>query len=369
MSAVLRGIGWDHPRCREPLTAAARQWNADGRGSVDWDYRSLADFNSAALDDLAREYDLLVIDHPMVPHDAALFRPLNDLPAVRAARHGSVGACGTAYDWSGSTFAVPIDVAVHASASRPDLLDKLGEPCPGDWDAVLGLAGRHPGQVLASLSGDDAFCLLLTITASTGQPVTPEREPAGEGVDLLIRLAQACPPECTRMRPPAILDCLAVGQAAYTPALFGYATYLLGAGPRPVYGSVPRFPGGSAAGVMGGAGLAVSAFAAMPEAASEFAQWIISPAVQRDVLVTSGGQPAATAVWDDPSADRALGGFLSQTRQATEAAHIRARHPAWPAYQRQSAQVLHKALPRRSPARDVHAALADVHAKTIGAAP
>lgn len=370
MNTVLKGIGWDHPRCREPLDAAARQWNASARGpAVDWEYRSLADFNNAALDDLARRYDLLVIDHPMVPHDAAVLRPLGGLPAVRAARTGSIGGSGTAYDWSGATLAVPIDVAVHVSASRPDLLGALGRPCPDDWDAVLDLAGRHPGQVLASLTGDDAFCLLLTLAASMGQPVSAERAPAIEAVALLLRLADRCPPECTQMRPPAVLDALAAGKAAYSPALFGYATYLLSPGPHLTYSSVPRFGDRSPAGLMGGAGLAVSAFSADPDAASQFAEWIISPVVQRDILVTAGGQPGGGKVWDDPAADRALGGFFSQTRQPTRDAHIRARHPAWPAYQRRSAELLEGALRQRSAVRDVHAALARVHVKTIAAPP
>lgn len=358
----LRGIGWAHPRCSGPLDEAARQWSGEQGGRIRWDYRSLADFNSAALDTLAQEYDLLVIDHPMVPHDAALFRPLDELASVQRARVGSVGQTGTAYDWQGTTLAVPVDVAVHVSARRSDLLADLGEPCPQDWPGVIALAERHPGKVIASLTGDDALCLLLTIAASAGQPVTAGNPPSQDAVEWLSRLAGGCPRECVEMRPPAILDLLAAGEAAYTPALFGYATYLRAPRSRLRYDSVPAFPHVTPAGLMGGAGLAVSAASPNAGAALAFIDWIISPPVQRDVLLAAGGQPAARVLWEDPAADELLGGFLSQTRQATEAATIRPRDPRWPEFHRRGADILEKALSNGRKASSIQPALASMHA-------
>lgn len=358
----LRGIGWDHPRCSRPLDEAARQWLAEGRGLVQWTYRSLAEFNSGPLDDLAREFDLLVVDHPALPHDAALFHPLDALPAVQDAHISSIGGCAIAYDWDGSTLAVPIDVAAHVSARLPDLLDDLSEPYPRDWPAVLRLAERHPGQVIASLTGDDALCTLLTITASMGEPITAETAPTVEAVDLLVRLAERCPPACRHLRPPAILELLSDGKAAYTPALFGYATYLRRPGARLVYGPVPEHPRGSARGVMGGAGLAISASTRHPEAAFRFLEWVSSPSVQRSALLAAGGQPAAKALWDDPAADALLGGFLSQTRQATECASVRLRHPKWSTFQVRAARVLGAALAQGWESAAVHSALVELHA-------
>lgn len=365
---TLRGIGWDHPRCSGPLNEAARQWHARGEGRIDWTYRSLGDFNSGGLPDLARDFDLLVIDHPMLPHDAALFHPLDALPAVREVLANAVGACDTAYMWDGSTLAVPIDVAAHVSACRPDILNDLGEKCPSDWDGVLGLAERHPGQVVASLSGDDAVCILLTITASAGQPITTDVAPAAEAVDVIVQLAERCPSYCTLLRPPAILELLSAGKAAYTPALFGYATYLRAPGSRLAYGLVPAYPHGGAVGVMGGAGLAVSSFTRHPEEALGFVEWVCNPSVQGSVLLAGGGQPAATAVWDDPVADQALGGFLSQTRKATEHAAVRLRDAHWPTFQVRAAHIFDAALRGKWAPAQLHMGLVELHAQIFQAA-
>jgi multiple sugar transport system substrate-binding protein len=361
----LTGIGWDHPRCSCPLDEAARQWQAQGGGTVEWTYRSLAEFNSTGLEDLARIYDLLVVDHPMMAHDASALRRLDALPSVQQARTNSIGASGTVYDWDGATYGVSIDVSTHVSAARSDLLDNLGESRPNDWEAVLALAQRHPGQVIASLSGDDALCTLLSITASMGQPISAELEPSIEAVALLLRLVEHCPSSSITLRPPAVLDLLAAGDAAYAPALFGYATYLRTPGSAIVYGPVPAHTSGTASGVMGGAGLAVSAFTQAGEQADRFVEWITGPTVQRDVLVPAGGQPGALAVWDDPTADAALGGFLTQTRSATEQAHVRLRHPAWPEFQQRAAGLLAAALPQRWSAEVLQAALGDLHSDTI----
>lgn len=358
----LHGIGWGHPRCSVPLDEAARQWAAEGRGIVQWTYRSLAEFNSAPLDSLVDDFDLLVIDHPMVPRYASLLLPLDALPSLQHARSDFIGQTGTLYQWGGVARAVPVDVAVHVSARRPDLLAELDEPCPTDWPAVLRLAERHPGQVVASLTGDDAVCILITIAASAGSPVSAQHPPDIGAVETLVDLAERCAPECTQLRPPGVLDLLYAGKAAYTPALFGYATYLRPPAVQLAYGSVPAWPEGTAAGIMGGAGLAASAATRHPETALAFIDWISSSPVQRDALAAAGGQPAARILWNDPAADAELGGFLTQTRQATERATIRPRHPRWPEFQNSAANVLATALAGGWRPAAVHAALSELHA-------
>ena len=57
---------WNHPRGLDPLVAHARMWEQSRGVSVDWDARSLEDFEAFPLDELAGKYDLMVIDHPHV---------------------------------------------------------------------------------------------------------------------------------------------------------------------------------------------------------------------------------------------------------------------------------------------------------------
>ena len=66
MSVALKGMTWNHPRGYLPLEAAAREWEARTGVAVNWDKRSLQDFESFPVELLAREYDLIIIDHPHV---------------------------------------------------------------------------------------------------------------------------------------------------------------------------------------------------------------------------------------------------------------------------------------------------------------
>ncbi len=57
---------WDHPRGYDPLVACNVVWRARSGVAVEWDRRSLQDFESFPVEELARSYDLLVTDHPHV---------------------------------------------------------------------------------------------------------------------------------------------------------------------------------------------------------------------------------------------------------------------------------------------------------------
>ena len=58
----LKGMTWDHPRGYDPMIAVSAAWSRDHGVSVEWDKRSLQDFESYPVEKLAREYDLIVID-------------------------------------------------------------------------------------------------------------------------------------------------------------------------------------------------------------------------------------------------------------------------------------------------------------------
>src|SRR3546814_3327914 len=60
----MRGMTWDHARGYDPLVAASRAWAEAGGEAIAWDRRSLQDFESFPVEELARRYDLIVIDHP-----------------------------------------------------------------------------------------------------------------------------------------------------------------------------------------------------------------------------------------------------------------------------------------------------------------
>ena len=63
---VLRGMTWAHPRGYDPLVACARLWREQTGVEIVWEKRSLQDFETYPVDELAARYDLIVIDHPHV---------------------------------------------------------------------------------------------------------------------------------------------------------------------------------------------------------------------------------------------------------------------------------------------------------------
>ena len=65
-TTTLKGMTWDHPRGYDPLAACSALWRERTGVAVTWERRSLQDFESFPVDELARQYDLIVIDHPHV---------------------------------------------------------------------------------------------------------------------------------------------------------------------------------------------------------------------------------------------------------------------------------------------------------------
>jgi hypothetical protein len=98
MTITLKGMTWDHPRGYAPLAACSALWRDRAGVEITWDRRSLQDFESFPVDELARRYDLIVIDHPhagQITREACL-RPF-DLKAVREVAEGSVGESFASY--------------------------------------------------------------------------------------------------------------------------------------------------------------------------------------------------------------------------------------------------------------------------------
>jgi multiple sugar transport system substrate-binding protein len=350
----MRAIGWDHPRCVEPMLAASAAWHELTGVTVAWEFRPLAAFNDQPLHELAPDYDLLVIDHPAIAEavEHGALRPLEELlpeERVRRLTREAVGPSGDSYRWDGATWALAVDAACHVSARRPRLLEQLGEEEPRTWPQVLDLARRRPGCVALPLLPADALCALLSIAASHGQAPTLE-EPAPEGaIALLAELAPLLHAGSWSCAPPRLLGRMTAGEPiAYVPLIFGYSGL---AGDQLRYGDVPAGPDGLRAPILGGAGLAVSAATRDPGLAAGFAAWLCEESAQRTLVLGHGGQPAHAAVWAEPGqpgADRARPGpavgFLRDTCGSMAAAFSRPAHPAWPAFHHDAGVALAGAL-------------------------
>src|SRR3954465_3710172 len=114
---------WNHPPGFARMGPCSSVWKQKTGIAVEWDKRSLQDFESFPVEELARAYDMIVIDHPHVGQitEEKCLLPLDveDRNAERKAlSEGSVGASYASYNWRGRQWAFPIDTATQVQAYR-----------------------------------------------------------------------------------------------------------------------------------------------------------------------------------------------------------------------------------------------------------
>lgn len=358
----LRGMTWDHPRGYDPLVACSALYEEQKGVEIVWEKRSLQDFESFPVEELARRYDLIVIDHPhagQVAREGCLY-PL-DQPGFSAERRSmlasSVGLSYQSYAFDGRLWALPLDAATQVQAWRQDLLGGA----PETWDEVMALA--RAGKVVLPLRAPHSLMCVMTLAANLGW------RPGGEGEDFLphevgervverlAELASHLDERCFSFDPIAALDVMAEsGDIACCPLVYGYVSY---AHPgfrahRLAFADIPCLgSSGPLGSVLGGTGLAVSARSQQCDAALRFAYWITSADVQRGLYAAAGGQPGHGAAWLDAAVDEAANGFYSQTRATLEGAMLRPRHDGYMAFQSESARIISNGLLVKKPSKRI----------------
>ncbi len=361
MKTTLRGMTWSHPRGYDPMVACAALWKEKTGVSIHWDKRSLQDFESFPVEELARAYDLIVIDHPHVGQITAegCLEPLDvaGREAERAALSAaSVGQSYPSYKWQGRQWAFPIDTASPVQAYRPDRLEAPVKV----WNDVLDLARQ--GKVLQSLRPPHSLMVFFTLAANLGTPcaVTGPGEliafEAGTRVfDMMREFFSLLDPVCLEMDPIAVSEAMSKPDATQicAPLIYGYVSYAMD-GFRPnrlAFADMPvagdHGPVGSA---LGGTGIAVSAFSADKAAALDFAYWIASGDVQRGPYAASGGQPGHADAWRDDAVNAATNDFYRATRRTLEGAWVRPRHDGYMGFQQAASDRINEGLAARQAA-------------------
>lgn len=356
----LRGMTWDHPRGYDPLVACSALYAEQTGVEIVWDKRSLQDFESFPVEELARQYDLIVIDHPhagQIAREGCLY-PL-DQPGFSAERRSmlasSVGLSYQSYVFDGRLWALPLDAATQIQAWRQDLLASA----PETWDEAMAVA--RAGKVVLPLRAPHSLMCVMTLAANLGW------RPGGEGedflphevgervVDRLAELASHLDKRCFAFDPIAALDVMAEsGDIACCPLVYGYVSYAHRGfrAHRLTFADIPCLgSSGPLGSVLGGTGLAVSARSAQREAALNFAYWVTSGDVQRGPYATAGGQPGHGVAWLDPAVDEAANGFYSRTRATLEGAMLRPRYDGYMALQGKIAQLITAGLLAKVPAK------------------
>jgi multiple sugar transport system substrate-binding protein len=362
MTITLKGMTWNHPRGYDSMVACSRRWFNETGVTVKWEKRSLQDFETFPVEELAKQFDLIVIDHPhvgQITHEKCLL-PLDiagresEQNALAAA---SAGQSYPSYAWQGRQWAFPIDAATQVQAWRPDL---LATP-PVDWAEMLELA--RAGRVLIPLRPPHSLMSFYTLCGNLGQPCSVEGpgdlvdlETGAQVFEMLREIADLVDPACFKMDPIAVLERMAAPgtNAVVAPLIYGYVSYsVTGFRPCPIrFGDIPpvgkRGPVGSA---LGGTGIAVSAFSKNPDAAIDFAYWIASGDVQKADYVTAGGQPGHAQAWEDAAINLATTDFYRATRATLDTAWVRPRHDGYMGFQQAASDCLNEGLLQRQSAK------------------
>jgi multiple sugar transport system substrate-binding protein len=344
---VLRGLTWDHRRAIDPLVSTMPEFRA-GRSGVDivWSARPLHAFEFAPVQELAQQFDLIVLDHPFVGDIAATscLIPLDVLIDAETAAL-FVGPSLESYRYGGSTWALPIDAACQVAVARPDLVAALGKRVPETWDEMfeLGNAARRHGQWLAiGLKGVHSLMTFFSLCANIGAPcgTSPgenlfEQATARTALAALRRLASYCPPQAFDWNSIALHDAmLARNDLVYCPAVYCYATYAEADMPQPLrFHDLPGVEMVSSAGsTIGGTGMGISARSRHIGECLEYIRYIAEVEIQKN-FAAHHGQPARVEAWLDPFIDDRFGGCYSSTLKTMQSAWIRPRYSGYLAFQ------------------------------------
>lgn len=359
MANVLRGITWNHTRGLLPLVATAQRFAELHREiSIVWETRSLQAFADAPLEELAKNFDLLVVDHPHMG-EAARTRsllPLDDyLPAefLEDQAQNQVGRSHDTYRYAGKSWALAIDAATPVAAWNAQALRASGIDVPRSWDELLTMARTGtvavPAIPIDSLMNWYALCADIDSSLFADPTCLVVTATGIKALQRLKDLVGSCPESCLNRNPIAVYEALSAPSdpALYCPFAYGYANYAQDgyAVARLTFGEPPSAPSGHPLRTtLGGTGLAISSATKHRETALDYARYVASPDTQSGLYVRAGGQPGHRAAWTSPAADAWVNGYFSATLPVLDRAYHRPRYDGYMQFQDEACLVVHRAL-------------------------
>ena len=337
----LRGITWGHTRGFVPMVATAQRYEElHPEVEIIWKKRTLQEFADKSVTDLAKEYDLLVIDHPWTGHAAAqrMVVPFDDFlesSFLEDQRKNSVGQSYASYNFEGKQWALPIDAATPVAASRPDLLQEMGVALPQTFEDLLALAQK--GKVAFSLLPIDVLMSFYMFCCSSGEaPCGSQEEVVSEKtgihvLQLFKSLADHIDKSYYDKNPFKVFeDMTQQDTIAYCPFAYGYSNYSrLGYARKLLHfhDLVALKEGGEPmTSTLGGAGLAVSSQGKHMDVAVDYARFVASADIQETLYVENGGQPGHLRAWQNQQVNRSTLDYFKNTLPALERAYLRPRY-------------------------------------------
>lgn len=350
----LRGITWNHSRALPPLVATAQRFEEQHPGiRIQWEKRSLHEFGHADIVALARNFDLLVIDHPMAGDAEATgvladFLPLLSSEEIKDLQQDSLGPSFSSYLYHDKLYALPIDASAPAASFRPDLLNRYSIEEPKVWADVISLA--RLGWVRMPAFSADMFLNFMGLCVSLGSGVAcnPEQlvdhEIGAHCLELLHELTALMPDEIYRTNPIALYERMSSEETiAYCPFAYTYSNYSRkGFGANHVRFSNPVAMDSSTPmrTVLGGTGIAISASCKETALAQEYSLFVAGGTCQRTLYGICGGQPARRSAWQDSLLNQMTDEFFLRTAASIETAYVRPRYRCYVGLQERAGEAI-----------------------------
>ncbi|MDO6519863.1 extracellular solute-binding protein [Zobellia uliginosa] len=331
----LKGITWDHSRGFTSAVATAQRFHElNPDVEIIWEKRSLQAFADEPINELAKRYDLLIIDHPWAGFAArtGVIIPLNDhLPKayLEDQRNNSVGKSHESYCFDGYQSALAIDAATPVAASREDLLPHI----PQTWDDLIDLAKE--GRVAIPGIPQDTLMSFYMVCCTLGEDVAlstehfVSEEIGIKALEMLRELGRYIADECYDMNPIAVYEAMTLGDTySYSPFAYGYTNYSRNgyARKRLKFHDMVAIDGQKLITTLGGTGLAISSSSKHQEKALKYAAYVASPETQTGVFFDNGGQPGHRSAWVNNETNTVCKDFFKDTLPALDRAFLRPRY-------------------------------------------
>jgi multiple sugar transport system substrate-binding protein len=216
----------------------------------------------------------------------------------------------------------------------------------------LGKRLRAAGLWIATpVASPHAFATVASLMANLGHPIQtdPEkpfafdRDAMAAALDALDAVLAYSPPETLDWNAIGLSEAMiARDDIAFTPSVYGYATYAEADMRAPLRfsnfcGLASPFAAGS---MLGGTGLAVSAATRRKEAAIAFTRFCLSAPAQEHIIPEHHGQPALVSAWESARNDERFGKFFSGVRESIETAWVRPRRRRYIRFQAEAGQLV-----------------------------
>ena len=375
---ILKGITWNHSRGLVPMVATAQRFTElNPSVEIIWEKRSLQQFADFSIEELAKKFDLLVIDHPWAGFAAKTksILPLDEyLPAeyIKDQQVNTVGQSCESYSYDGHQWALAIDAATPVAASRPDLFEKYGMELPRSFEDLLDLADE--GLVAFAGIPIDVLMNFYTLCCSLGEdPCQSEETVISEetgirALQLYRQLAQKIDPENFNRNPIQVYEAMTrTDSIAYCPFAYGYSNYSRRGYARKLlhfHDMISLDGKTNLRSTLGGTGLAISSSSQNIQAAVDYAFYVASPACQQTVFADNGGQPGHLSAWTDEELNRQTHNYFSNTLPSLQRAFLRPRYHGSMYFQDHAGDVVRDYLMKGGNEKDVLAQMNEIYLKS-----